>query len=331
MPTIDMPLAELREYPGTNPRPDDFDAYWSAALEEMRATEPCVEMVRADFQAPFAECFDLFFTGVRGARVHAKAVLPANGAPPRPAVLKFHGYSGDAGDWVELLPYAAMGFGIFALDCRGQGGLSEDVGGVRGNTLRGHIIRGLDDAPENLLFRHIFLDTAQLAGIVMELEEVDEARVGAMGVSQGGGLTLACGALEPRVARLAPALPFLCDYRRVWEMDLAKNAYQELQDYFRRFDPTHEREREVFTRLGYVDVQHLAPRIEGEVLMAVSLMDDVCPPSSQFAAYNKIRSEKRLEIYPDFGHEMPPRFQDKVFQFLAGLRAVDEACAECVS
>jgi cephalosporin-C deacetylase len=60
----------------------------------------------------------------------------------------FHGYSGSSGDWVgEKLAYAAQGFCVAALDCRGQGGLSEDPGGVRGNTLRGHIIRGLDDAP----------------------------------------------------------------------------------------------------------------------------------------------------------------------------------------
>ena len=73
----------------------------------------------------------------------------------------FHGYSGDAGDWVSKLGYAALGHTVAALDCRGQGGSSEDRGGVTGWTLRGHIIRGLDDAPEKLLYRQIFLDTAQ--------------------------------------------------------------------------------------------------------------------------------------------------------------------------
>ena len=54
---------------------------------------------------------------------------------------------------------------VAALDCRGQGGLSEDNGAVQGWTLRGHIIRGLDDAPEKLYYRQMFLDTAQLAKI----------------------------------------------------------------------------------------------------------------------------------------------------------------------
>jgi cephalosporin-C deacetylase len=153
----------------------------------------------------------------------------------------------------------------------------------------------------------------------MDMPEVDASRVGAMGISQGGGLSLACAALVPEIARVAPWFPFLCDYKRVWEMDLAKDAYFELQDYFRHHDPLHEREDEVFTKLGYIDVQHLAPRIRGKVLMSVGLMDEVCPPSTQFAAYNKIPSEKALRVYPDFGHERLPGHDDEVFRFMGKL------------
>jgi len=316
---FDMPLEKLRVYEGRNPRPDDFDAFWDRGLEEMRGLDPQVETVPAAFQVPFAECLDLFFTGVGGARVHAKVLRPKAAPAPHPAVLMFHGYSGSAGDWSGKLPYAALGFTVAALDCRGQGGQSEDPGGVIGNTLRGHIIRGLDGPPDHLLFRQIFLDTAQLARIVFEMPEVDPARVGALGGSQGGGLCLACAALEPRIRRVAPQYPFLCDYQRVWEMDLAKDAYAELQRFFRDFDPLHERESEIFTRLGYIDVQHLAPRVCGEVLMAVGLMDQICAPSTQFAAYNKITAEKSLAIYPDFGHESLPGFSDRALEFMAQL------------
>jgi alpha-beta hydrolase superfamily lysophospholipase len=41
---------------------------------------------------------------------------------------------------------SAQGYTVAALDCRGQGGLSEDNSDVVGNTHRGHIIRGLADA-----------------------------------------------------------------------------------------------------------------------------------------------------------------------------------------
>ena len=316
---FDMPLEQLETYQGRNPRPDDWDAFWDSSLAEMRAIDPDVELVPADFEVDFAECYHLYFNGVGGARVHAKLLRPRGQTAPHPAVLMFHGYSGDSGDWSSKLAYVAQGFTIAALDCRGQGGLSEDKGGVKGWTLRGHIIRGLDGPPEQILFRQIFLDTAQLARIVMAMPDVDENRVGATGGSQGGGLTLACAALEPRIRRVAPVFPFLSDYQRVWEIDLDENAYSELRDYFRRFDPLHEREQAVFEKLGYVDVQHFCPRIRGEVLMGVGLMDTICPPSSQFAAYNKIQADKSLLLYPDFGHETLPGHDDKVFQFMAGL------------
>lgn len=319
MPLLDMPLEQLKTYQGRNPRPADFDTFWDKSLAEMRALDPRVEIVPSGFQTPFARCGDLYFTGVGGARVHARLLQPVNAPAPHPAVLIFHGYSGSGGDFADKLSYAAMGYTVAALDSRGQGGLSEDVGGVVGNTLNGHIIRGLDGPPEKMLFRQNFLDTAQLARIVMGMPDVDASRVGAFGGSQGGGLTLACTALEPRIKRSAPVFPFLCDYLRVWEMDLAKRAYEELRAFFRNFDPLHQRETEIFTKLGYIDVQHLAPRIRAEVYMGVGLMDDICPPSTQFAAYNRITSKKSLEIYPDFGHEDLKGHNDRIFQFMRGL------------
>lgn len=317
MPLIDMPLEKLQQYEGRNPRPADFDAYWEQALAEMRSVDPQVEIIPSEFQVPFAECYDLYFTGVRNARIHAKYVKPKTVLSDKhPAVIEFHGYTGHAGDWTDKLIYASQGFSVISMDCRGQGGKSEDTGGVIGNTHHGHIIRGLDGPADGLLFRHIFLDTAQLAGIVMGLPEVDPDRVVTMGGSQGGALSLVCAALEPRIRKVASRFPFLSDYKRVWEMDLAKDAYQELRTYFRFFDPQHKREEEIFTKLGYIDIQFLASRIEADVLMAVGLMDTVCPPSTQFAAYNKMTAPKRLEIYPDFGHEALPGFSEIAMQFL---------------
>lgn len=321
MPLIDKPLPELRKYKGRNPRPADFDAYWDEALRELDATDPKPKLMPSKAITPrHSEAFDLWFTGVGGARVYAKYVRPKKSSGKNPAVLQFHGYSGNGGDFTSKLAWSGEGFCVAALDCRGQGGRSEDSGKVLGPTLRGHIIRGLDDPdPRKLAFRQIFLDTAQLARVVMSFPEVDAKRVGAMGGSQGGALTLACAALEPRIKRAAPIFPFLCDYQRVWEMDQAKDAYEELRTFFRQFDPLHVREKEIFTKLGYIDCQFLAPRIKAEVLMYVGLMDTICPPSSQFAAFNKIKSKKRTVIYPDYGHEGLPGETDLTFEFMRGL------------
>ena len=324
MPLIfDLPFEQLKTYQGTNPCPADFDSFWEKGLAELQALDENIELVPAEFQTSIAECFHLYFTGVGGARVHAKLLRPVNISRPHPAILQFHGYSGDSGDWFDKLGFVSEGFTVASLDCRGQAGFSTDNSIVTGNTLHGHIIRGLEDAlngsPEKMLFRQIFLDTVQLARIVMDLPDVDANRVGALGGSQGGALTVACAALEPRIKLAVPVYPFLSDYKRVWEMDQSKDAYLELQEYFRHSDPTHRFEEKVFEMLGYIDIQFLAPRIRAEIMWGIGLMDTVCPPSTQFAAYNKIISPKTMVVYPDFSHEPLPGLNDRAFQFLKGL------------
>ncbi len=308
--------SELARCVGRTPRPVDFDEYWQRALQELSEVHPRVELRKAAFQVPFADCYEMYFTGVRGARIHARLLCPKQRPEPGPALVMFHGYSGNCGDFQDKLGYVAAGFTVAALDSRGQGGASEDVGGVKGPTYHGQLIRGLEDEnPDNLLFRHIFLDGAELARLITALPGVDPARIGVTGISQGGGLSLACAALVPEIRLAGVAFPFLCDYQRAWELEYptaSGMAFAELRDYFRWFDPRHERETEIFTRLGYIDVQHLAPRIQGKVLMATALQDRACPPECQFAAYNRIRAPKTVKFYPDFGHEFLPEWYDMV-------------------
>ncbi len=319
MPIVDMPLEKLKEYKGINPRPDDFDEFWDKAIAEMNAIDPCAVFTPYAFSSKIADCFELRFRSTKNATIYAKFVRPKNIEGKIPAVLHFHGLSASSDSWKSLISYASQGYCIASMDCRGQGGFSEDVGGVAGTTYTTPFTRGIEGAPEDLLYRDMFLDTAMLARIVASESYVDENRLGVFGGSQGGALSIACAALVPQIKLCSPTYPYLSDYRRVWEMDLAKGAYEGIRYYFRSCDPTHERENEIFTKLGYIDIQFLAPRVRAKVMMITGLMDTTCPPSTQFAMYNKLTSEKSVVIYPDFGHENLKGSDDKVFRFLSAL------------
>ena len=315
-----MEAAAWETYTGLSPRPADFDAYWEEALDELRRTDPQVTLEKSSFQAPNAVCYDLWFTGVRGARIHAKYLRPAEMAGRRPAVLRFHGYSLNAGDWWDKLAFVAGGFCFAAMDCRGQSGYSQDTGVPSGSTFYGHIVRGADSPnPQDLLMRHIFLDTVQLARIVGQLDEVDETKMAAIGGSQAGGLSLACAALSGQLNRIAVVAPFLCDYREVYKRGFASSAYSEIWEYFRKFDPRHQREEEFFNRLGYIDVLNLADRITAKTLLVSGLRDDSCPCFTHFAAYNRIPAEKSLHVYPDFWHEPLFEAYDDFYRFLLDM------------
>lgn len=319
MPTVDMSLDKLKVYQGINPRPADFDEFWNASLAEMNSIDPQPVFKPYDFPSAFADCYELTFTSTKNATIYAKVVKPKNITEKIPAVLHFHGLSAQSENWKSLLGYASQGFCVVSMDCRGQGGNSEDVGGVAGTTYTTPFTRGLDGKPEGLLCRDLFLDTAMLARIIMGLDYVDESRIGTWGGSQGGALTIACAALVPEIKLCAPVYPYLSDYKRVWEMDLDKGAYEGLRYYFKHFDPRHEKEEEIFTKLGYIDIQFLAPRIRAKVMMATGLMDTTCPPSTQFAAFNKMNTEKEVIIYPDYGHEFIKGHDDLIFRFMAEL------------
>ncbi len=315
-----MPLSELLNYRGRNEKPDDFDAYWDEAQREVDALGTAHELEDAAFQVPAVACRHLYFTGTGGARVHALLLYPRSIREAVPAVVMFHGYGNSAGNFGSKLGWVAAGFCVAAMDCRGQAGTSQDVYDGVGTTYHGHIVRGLSDIdPKKLYYRSVFMDTAQLARIVRSLPFVDSNRVGVCGGSQGGGLSVACAALTPGINRACILMPFLSDYRRVWEMNLARGSYQEITDYFRHYDPQHLREKEVFTRLGYVDTQHLAPRIRAKVRLYVGLMDDTCPPSTQFAIYNRLTCEKDYRVFPDFGHESFPDTDEDTMLFLLAM------------
>lgn len=319
MPLFDLPVDQLESYRGRNPRPADFDGYWERALDELDATDADVEIHRVDYPNDVADAYDLWFTGTGGARIYAKYLRSRREGASASGVAQFHGYSMSSVDWFDLLPWAAQGHSVLAMDCRGQGGRSQDVGGVPGNTLQGHIIRGLDGDPEDLLYRHIFLDTVQAVRVFAQMPEINPDKLAAVGGSQGGGLALACAALSPQISAVASVYPFLSDYQRVWELELGDNAYAELRQYLRRFDPTHQRFNETFTRLGYIDVHHLAARITAPTLMITGLSDQVCPPSTQFAAYNNIPAPKEYVLYPDYGHEGLPGADDRIVAFFRSI------------
>lgn len=319
MPMLDMPIEKLREYQGCTPCPSDFDAFWDRSLAEMNAIDPAPVFTPYPFPSKIADMFELRFTSMKGASIYAKFARPKHVDGRVPAVLHFHGLSGRGMEWNELVALASQGFCVASMDSRGQGGYSEEAGARPGTVYSQPFTRGLDGKPEDLMVRDLFLDTAMLARIVMGLDYVDETRVGVFGGSQGGGLSIACAALVPSIKLCAPDEPYMSDYRRVWEMDLDKDAYDGLKYYFRFYDPTHERENEIFEKLGYIDIQNLAPRIRAKVFMGTGLRDTICPPSTQFAMFNKLTCEKQVDIYPEFGHEWLYGRPEKVFRFLSEL------------
>lgn len=313
-------IRRLEGCAGVTPIPDDFDAFWAERMAEADAVELDFTVTPSDEVPCFEACdyLDLWFRGMGGARLYAKFVRPrAEG--PLPLVLQFHGYPGATRSWFEQSSFAGMGCALIALDNPGQGGRSEDVGGFVGTTVSGHLVAGLDGGPQNLYYVRLYQDVRILCRIVRELGGIDLGRVFVNGASQGGGMGIACCALNADlIARAAILYPFLSDFREVFELGRDEIAYEGVRYYSRWFDPAGERVDESFRTMGYIDTLSFAHLVRCPVLFGTGLADVVCPPETQFAVYNALTCPKRHLLYPDFGHEEIQAFDDKIIEFFSG-------------
>ncbi|HMB95365.1 MAG TPA: acetylxylan esterase, partial [Tepidisphaeraceae bacterium] len=143
-------------------------------------------------------------------------------------------------------------------------------------------------------------------------EEVDDSRIAITGGSQGGALTLAVAALSNRPILALPDVPFLCDFRRAIQIS-PNGPYPEIVNFLKHFPHLYET---AIRTLSYCDNLNLAPRIRCRTVISNGLWDDICPPSTIFAAYNHITAEKQMEVYPFHKHEVPYEHNEIKFRLL---------------
>lgn len=310
-------IRNLDDYYGITPMPEDFDTFWEARMEEADAVELQYSITQAKEVPSFASCeyLDLWFVGIGGARIYAKYLKPKC-KTNIPLVLQFHGYPGASRSWLEQSSYAGMGMAIIAVDCPGQGGYGEDLGGYLGTTVTGHIVAGVDGPPEKMYYVRFYQNVRILCRIVRELEGIDTDRIYVNGASQGGGIGLACAALNNTLINRAAILyPFLSDYRMVWELGEDVIAYEGLRYYSRWFDPDGEKEGNWFRKLGYIDGKNFAHMVRCPILFGTGLEDTICPPQTQCAVYNQLFCPKKRVLFPGYGHEEIQDFDDMILDF----------------
>ena len=317
MPNVKEFLKKYADYKGTNPIPEDFDEFWDKEVEKVKNYRAEVKITPSEkFSASGVDCLDMYFTSFDGAQIYAKLLVPKNAKGKAPAILNFHGLSARSATWVSYLPYAQEGIVVAAMDVRGQGGLSAGCGAQYGPIGHTQFLHGIFEEPEKLYYHDVYLDLVIFARTVMNLDFVDETRVASWGASQGGGLALAVAALVPEIKLCSAGVPYLSDFKYVYESSsTASGAYEGLSYFFRFLDRTHEREDEFFTKLGYIAVNSLAHRIKAKTVIYSGLLDTTCPPQTHMAVYNSLVCEKKLVVFPDFGHEGSPDAPDMIFSF----------------
>jgi cephalosporin-C deacetylase len=202
MPWFDLPLEQLREYRMVTTEPSGLDQWWQQRLDEARAEtrEPSLERHEPEIYAP-VEVYDAEFSGSGGDRVRAWYIRPAGAGEQPPMVVKFIGYGGGRDLAAEHLLLPALGFAVFVMDTRGQGGrwstgaTGDHPGGRAGGPENSQVMTRGIDRPEDYYYTRLFIDAARAVETARELAGTPQVAVS--GASQGGGLALAAAALVP--------------------------------------------------------------------------------------------------------------------------------------
>ncbi|MBO9579060.1 MAG: acetylxylan esterase [Microbacteriaceae bacterium] len=305
MPKVDpLSLEEMRAWRPEVAEPADFDAFWTATLDESRAAGGDA-VLRAE-PTPFTlvDVYDLVFPGFAGDPVRAWVTVPAGPGGPLPAVVEFLGYGGGRGLPGARLFWANAGYAHVLMDTRGQGsawgsgGDTDDPHGA-GPAFPGFMTRGILDR-RDYYYRRVFTDGVRLVDAVRGLPFVDPSRLVVTGGSQGGAITLAVAGLSDGLVGVMPDVPFLCHMR--WSVERTPRApFTEVVQWLSVHRDVVD---DAFRTLSYFDGVNFARRVNAPSLFSVALLDDIVLPSSVFAAYNVLGAQDRsIEVYPFNGHE----------------------------
>jgi cephalosporin-C deacetylase len=287
MAFFDLSLNELKSYCPTREEPADFDSFWKSSLDEARAFPLNATFEKVDYGLIAQETFDVTFSGFGGQPVKGWLILPTQRTGKLPCVVEYIGYGGGRSFPTDWLLWASAGYAHFVMDTRGQGsswssGDTPDLYSDGGSpAVPGSMTHGIFD-PKHYYYRRVFTDAVRAIDAARSHPEVDATQIAVTGISQGGGITIAVAGLVPDVIAAMPDVPFLCHYRRATEL-VDTYPYKEIADFCHIH---RDKVDTVFNTLSYFDG-----------------VDEICPPSTVYAAYNYWAGEKDIKVYPYNGHE----------------------------
>jgi cephalosporin-C deacetylase len=306
----DLLHPQLAAYQSQVETPADFTAFWERTIEESRSADGAVVIEKAPTTLKLVEAFDVTFPGFGGHPIKGWLVLPTERSGPLPLVVQYIGYGGGRSFAHELLHWSASGYAYFRMDTRGQGsswsmGATADPVGSTAS-LPGVMTKGILD-PQDYYYRRLFTDGVRAIDAMLEQPFVDANRVAVCGGSQGGGISLAVAGIDRRIKAVMPDVPFLCDFPRALEK-AARDPYLEIV----RFLAQHrDKVDQALSTLRYFDGVNFARSSTAAALFSVAQMDDICPPSTVYGAFNAYAgADKSIVDYRFNNHEGGGPFQE---------------------
>lgn len=168
----------------------------------------------------------------------------------------------------------------------------------------------LDDK-HRYYYKRVYLGCVRANDFIFSLPQFDGSNLAVTGGSQGGALSIVTAALDPRVKYLAAFYPALCD--------MTGYLHDRAGGWPHIFDKNNAAVNNTEAKLetcSYYDVVNFARQLKIPGLYSWGFNDEVCPPTSMYAAYNLITAPKELYLALETGHWTYPEQDDKADAWL---------------
>ena len=275
--------------------PADFDQFWTKTYQEASQypldahrrllPERCTDRVTV---------YEVSFNGINsGSRIYGILCIPTAFNGPRPALLRVPGagvrpYQGDI--YMADRGAITLEIGVHGIPVTMQQQVYDDL--LHG-ALNGYWEANLDNLYQ-MPYRRIFIGALRAVDYLTQLPEWDGKTLGVTGSSQGGMLSLVCGALHPKVSFIGAVHAAMCDHTA----SLHGKACGWPHYFYGQKNPDSKK----VANSGYFDGVNFARRLKVPCWISFGYNDEVVPPNTTYATYNVIKSMKTLSVYQETGH-----------------------------
>lgn len=151
----------------------------------------------------------------------------------------------------------------------------------------------LDDK-DNAYYKRVYLGCVRAVDFIQSLTNFDGENLGVTGGSQGGALSIITAGLDDRISHLAAFYPALSDLTGFLHGRAGGWPQIFTDDYTNKFEKIETSK--------YYDVVNFARFVKVPGWYSWGYNDNVCPPTSMYAAYNVISAEKELHVFQETQH-----------------------------
>jgi cephalosporin-C deacetylase len=287
--------------------PDDFQLFWDQSLARL-ATVPVDSKITPlpGLSSDRVNVYHVSIRNINDSRIFGILSMPKEDGH-YPAILYVPGagvrtYGGE-------IAMAEKGFITLQIGIHGVPVIYdlEFYQQLRQGPLRNYNISNMDDK-DNYYYKRVYLGCVRAVDFIFSLPEFDGENIAVTGASQGGALSIVTASLDKRIRYLASVYPALSD--------LTGYLHNRAGGWPHLFRDDFTNKKEKIETSRYYDVVNFARFIEAPGFYTWGFNDNVCPPTSMYAAYNRISAPKELYLALDSRHWTYPEQREMLEQWL---------------